>query len=329
MILTLTPNPSLDLLFSAERLVWEDANRIAMPRRRAGGQGINVVRAVRALDPGSPARALAPFGGPVGRDLRAMLEAEGTPFTAIDIAGETRVFVAVREARTGRALLLNPRGPAVAAQDADRLLELIDRALEDAAPEGRHPPAGGWLACCGSLLPGLDPDFYARAGRLARGRGFRFVPDCDGPALTLAVDAGCDLLVPNAHEAGRLVDRSIDGVAGAARAAVELRGRGPDAVAITLGADGAVAADREGAWHSVVQPPDHLAAGMARGSAVGAGDAFLAAFLLARRRKSLPESLAAAVAAGSAVLLGQGSDLVRAADAARLAPRVRTRRVKT
>ena len=67
MILTVTPNPSLDLLFRAERLVWDDANRIPLPRRRPGGQGINVVRAVRALDPRAPARAQARPQTPGGK----------------------------------------------------------------------------------------------------------------------------------------------------------------------------------------------------------------------------------------------------------------------
>src|SRR5690606_27197723 len=56
VILTLTPNPSLDLLFEAESLRWNDANRLEAPRRRPGGQGINVVRAARAL--GGDARAV-------------------------------------------------------------------------------------------------------------------------------------------------------------------------------------------------------------------------------------------------------------------------------
>ena len=48
-IVTLTPNPSIDLLFQTTRLVWDDANRVESPRRRAGGQGVNVVRALREL----------------------------------------------------------------------------------------------------------------------------------------------------------------------------------------------------------------------------------------------------------------------------------------
>ncbi len=325
MIVTLTPNPSLDLLFSAERLVWDDANRIPMPRRRAGGQGINVVRAARALRPGADARAIAPLGGTVGRELRELLEAEGTPLTAVPIAGETRVFVGVRESETERSLLLNPWGPAITGAEAEALLAAVDRALADGDGAADHGSgARPWLVGCGSLPPGLPPDYYARAGRLARARGARFVPDCDGEALTAAV-AGADLLVPNDLEAARLGGRPVDGPEAAALAGRELLGRGPDRVVITLGPDGAVGVDRSGAWWARPSPPPEVGPRLARGSAVGAGDAFLAGLLQALDDgAATAAALAAAVAAGTAALLSTGADLVRAEDAAEVRSWVET-----
>ncbi len=314
MLITLTPNPSLDLLFTADRLVWDDANRVPPPRRRAGGQGVNVVRAARALDPTASARALALLGGAVGRELEEMLEAEGTPLTAIPSAGETRVFVGARQA-DGRSLLLNPRGAAVGAAEERAVLAAVDAALGDAEAAGDR----AWLACCGSLPPGLPSGLYAALGRMARGRGHRFVPDCDGEALRVAESAGCDILVPNAHEAERLLNRSIRTPREAAAAARALVARGTDQVVVTLGADGAVAADGAGAVWAVARPDDALASEIAAGSAVGAGDAFLAAFLLsAGAGADMAKALANAVAAGTAALLGRGVDLVTAADAARV-----------
>lgn len=308
MIITVTPNPSLDLLFSAERLVWNDANRIPMPRRRAGGQGINVARAVRALAPDASVRAIAPLGGPVGRELREMLEAEGTPLTGVEIGAETRVFVGVRERETGRSLLLNPRGPAVTEADGDVLLDAMDEVL-------RTSPAPAWVVASGSLLPGLPADFYARAGERARSLGARFVPDGDGPALAAAVPVA-DLLVPNELEAGRLVERSVATPEDAAAAGQVLLGRGPERVVITLGDRGAVWVDDTGAWWARAVPPSERAPVLETASAVGAGDAFLAALLLAIRRDTPPpDALAAAAAAGTATLLSRGTDLVRREDA--------------
>lgn len=329
VIVTLTPNPSLDLLFSAGQLAWGDANRIPMPRRRAGGQGINVVRAARALRPGAEAHAIAPLGGPVGDELRSLLEAEGAPLTVVPIAGETRVFVGVRESETGRSLLLNPRGPEIAQEEAEGLLAAVHRILSGPpaqAPGSPDPGVGGvdpqpgraaggaWMVGCGSLPPGLAVDFYARVGRAAHSRGARFVPDCDGEALAAAVEAA-DLLVPNEQEAGRLVGRTVDGPGAAARAGNALLRRGPERVVITLGEHGAVAVDGTGAWWARPVPPMEGERRIAGASAVGAGDALLAALLQSLDDGlTIDAALVRAVAAGTAVLLSRGSDLVRLED---------------
>lgn len=310
MILTLTPNPSLDLLFTAETLVWDDANRMDAPRRRPGGQGINLARAARAL--GGDVLALAPLGGATGREIEAALRAEGTRLRAVPIQGETRVFVGVRETESGRSLLLNPRGPRLSPEEEIALVQAVEEAIEE------HRPA--WLACCGSIAPGLGIELYARLGRMAREAGTRFVADCDGEPLGHAVPL-CDLLVPNAHEAGRLLGRAVASVPDAGKAATALRSFGVRHAVVTLGAEGAVAADDDGVWHAALPPIDS-------GSAVGAGDALLAAFLIAiENGAATPEALASGVAAGSAVLLGDGVELLRAEDVARLAADVVVRRI--
>lgn len=301
MLVTVTPNPSIDLLFEAEELVWDDANRVAPGRSRPGGQGINVVRAARAL--GLEARAVAPLGGMVGEQLRAMLDAEGTPVTAVEVRAETRLFVGVRETGTGRNLLLNPRGRELTGAEADALAEATLAALTGAR----------WLACCGSLPPGLPEDYYARLGRAAQKRGVRFVPDCDGMGLRLAARYGCDLLVPNSHEAERLLRRPVNSFAAAKGAARSLLEFGPTWAAITMGARGAVCATANGVWRAM--PP----AIAAEGSAVGAGDAFLAAAILSLEDGAdAPDVLRHAVAAGTAALLGTGTDLIRREDVDRL-----------
>ncbi|HUP20637.1 MAG TPA: PfkB family carbohydrate kinase, partial [Gemmatimonadota bacterium] len=251
----MTPNPSLDLLFRADRLSWDDANRITQPRRRPGGQGINVVRAARALGGPAEAVAVALLGGAVGRELEAALTAEGTALRVVRIAGETRVFVGVREAETGRSLLLNPRGPPGGEAEVEALLEAVRRELASSEAAGRI----AWVACCGSLPPGLPVESFARIGALARGRGHRFVPDTDGEALRLAAEEA-DLLVPNVHEAERLLGRRIASAEVAAEAAAALVEAGPALAVVTMGAEGAVAASKDGTWLAVPDLPASLAA---------------------------------------------------------------------
>jgi len=305
MILTVTPNPSLDLLFRADRLLWDDANRVDAPRRRAGGQGINLVRAARVL--GGAAEAIALLGGETGSRLQMLLESEGTPVHPVAIAGETRLFVGVAET-AGRNLLLNPRGPQVADAEVAALQEVVRKRVD----------AARWLVCCGSLPPGAPPATYARLKEVAAAAGARFVVDCDGEALRLAA-AGADLLVPNRHEAERLLGMcagEIDSLDAALRAAAALGARFEvPIVAVTLGAEGAVLV--HGEERLVARAPRVEGAG----SAVGAGDAFLAGLLLGLDA-GLPtaQALGRAVAAGSAVLLSTGSAILDEADAASLLP---------
>jgi len=244
LVLTITPNPSIDLLFETERLVWEDANRMAMPRRRVGGQGINVVRALGAL--GGDGAAIALLGGPAGQEAEDLVRAEGHRLIRIEAEGDTRVFVATRERATGRSLLLNPRGPQSTSRSGDALVAAAEAAIRELAPP--------WVACCGSVPPGVPTDTYARIARTAHEAGRRFVADCDGETLGLALNAGCELLVPNGHEAERLTGRRIASVADAAAVAAELRDHGVDVVCITLGERGAVLAGETGSWHAATPP---------------------------------------------------------------------------
>jgi 1-phosphofructokinase family hexose kinase len=308
VILTVTPNPSLDYLFETDRLVWDDANRCDSPRVRPGGQGINVTRAARAL--GGASSAVALLGGTTGAELERFLHTEGTPCFPISIAGTTRVFFGVRERETGRSLLVNPRGPRIDPSEVDRIHTQLNLAIAQARP--------AWVTGCGSIPPGLPEDFYARIGDAAHTEGARFVVDCDGAALRAALPSA-DLIVPNRHEAERLAETRIGDLVSAGVVARKLASRGPSLVAITLGAEGAVLTDGRETWYAA--PPEFT-----HGSAVGAGDAFLAALLIELQSDSgLQGALCRAVAAGAAVLCGRGSDLLNANDARRLIANVKAR----
>lgn len=297
MILTVTPNPSIDLLYEAQTLVWDDANRVEMPRRRAGGQGINLSRAARIL--GGESVALALFGGHSGQELKALLDEDGTPYVAVPVNEQTRTFVAIRELGTGRSLLVNPRGPMLSEDDRVNAVEAVEAASEKYNPE--------WIVCSGSIPRGIGNDLYARIARIAQKRSVKFIADCDGEALERAVNAGCDLIAPNRHEAGRLLKQPILSVQEAVSAARSLLSAAPR-VLIKLGEDGAVLADPHGAWHAKGK-------NIRGGSAVGAGDAFLASFLIAIDGGAPPyEALRRAVAAGGAVLMSRGAELLNRSD---------------
>jgi 1-phosphofructokinase family hexose kinase len=297
VILTVTPNPSIDLLHETEKLVWDDANRVETPRRRAGGQGINLTRAARVL--GHDSIAVAFFGGNSGKELQSLLEKDEVNYVAIPIAGDTRVFVAVRETSSGRAMLINPRGPVLGDRERSALIDQVEALCMRIKPD--------WVVCSGSVPRGLQDDLYAAIAHIAHANDCRFAADCDGAPLELAIEQGCDVIVPNQHEAERLVRAPIDSVQDAAAAARSLLDISPR-VLIKLSEQGAVLAHADGCWHA--RPP-----AFQQGSAVGAGDAFLAGFLVAEKNGAPPqEALRQAVAAGTAVLRSKSTDLLTRSD---------------
>src|SRR5690348_11558038 len=87
-IATLTVNPAVDLSFFVERLAPSEKLRCEALRRDAGGGGLNAGRVIRRL--GGQAIAVFPAGGANGERLKALLKAEGMPYLACDVVGETR-----------------------------------------------------------------------------------------------------------------------------------------------------------------------------------------------------------------------------------------------
>ena len=82
------------------------------------------------------------------------------------------------------------------------------------------------LLTCGSLPAGVPPTFHRDIVRLAMGVGAYSVVDASGDALTLALDAGPDLVKPNVHELAELTGGPIGTLGDVVAAAQALRERG-------------------------------------------------------------------------------------------------------
>jgi len=75
-ILTVTPNPAIDISTSTEHVAPIRKLRCTTVRRDAGGGGINVARVVRRL--GSDVTAVYPAGGATGQLLRRLSRAKAS-----------------------------------------------------------------------------------------------------------------------------------------------------------------------------------------------------------------------------------------------------------
>ncbi|MBT2415832.1 1-phosphofructokinase [Streptomyces sp. ISL-12] len=292
MILTVTPNPSLDRTYEVPSLDRGEVVRATGERVDPGGKGVNVSRAVTAA--GRRTVAVLPLGGAPGALVADLLHAQGIEVAAVPVAGATRSNIALAEA-DGVLTKINAPGPELT--DAER--ELL---LETVRSQSRH---ADWIACCGSLPRGLSPSWYAELVARAHTAGVRIALDTSGPALLRALPERPDVVKPNAGELSQAVGRPLATVGDAVKAAEELRGLGARAVLASLGADGQLLVSEEGTWFGAAPVA-------AVRSNVGAGDASLAGFLTAGGTG--PEALASAVAHGAAAVGLPGSVMPAPAD---------------
>ncbi|TFD32189.1 1-phosphofructokinase family hexose kinase [Cryobacterium sp. TMT1-62] len=296
MIITLTPNPSLDRTIELRApLARGGVQRAASSREEPGGKGVNIVRALEASD----ILSLAILPGDELDPVLVALRAARVPHLGMPIGATLRSNVALTEI-DGTTTKVNVPGPVLTAAQQSDLIELVLEKAEGAS----------WLVLAGSLPPGVPVDFYADITRELRSRFGASAPrvavDSSGAPLAAAVTAGPDLIKPNAEELAELTGipdpESLEGnPVLVARAAERLVATGVGAVLATLGSQGAVLVTEDGAWLAKTPPIN------AR-STVGAGDSSLAGYLLSSiAGGSAPDSLRQAAAHGAAAASLPGS----------------------
>ncbi|MET7288656.1 1-phosphofructokinase [Streptomyces sp. NPDC005573] len=292
MILTVTPNPSLDRTYEVPALERGEVVRASGERVDPGGKGVNVSRAIAAA--GRRTVAVLPLGGAPGALVAALLDAQGIEVAPVPVAGATRSNIALAEA-DGVLTKINAPGPELSPAEQELLLDTVREQSRDAE----------WIAGCGSLPRGLAPSWYADLVARAHAVGARIALDTSGRALLEALRARPDVVKPNAEELAEAVGRPLATVGDAVKAAGELRARGARAVLASLGADGQLLVDGTGVWFGTARVDTVR-------SNVGAGDSSLAGFLVAGG--SGPEALASAVAHGAAAVRLPGSEMPGPAD---------------
>ncbi|MFB7254947.1 1-phosphofructokinase [Streptomyces nojiriensis] len=285
MILTVTPNPSLDRAYEIPPLVRGRVLRAGGERVDPGGKGVNVSRAAAAA--GVRTTAVLPLGGAPGVLLAELLGAQGVDVTAVSIAGQTRSNIALTEP-DGTLTKINPPGPALSPEESALLLDTVRSAAAEAA----------WVACCGSLPRGIGPRWYADLVTQAHAAGARIVLDAPGPALPGALAARPEVIKSDASELAAAVGRPLPTLGDVIKAAEELRERGAGAVLASLGGDGRLLVSAEGTYYGTAPAPAVRSTG-------GAGDASLAGFLIAGGAG--PAALASALAHGAAAVQLPGS----------------------
>lgn len=302
MIVTVTPNPSIDRTVTLGTSLTRGAvHRITSATTEPGGKGVNVARALTLA--GVDAIAILPAADT--DPIVAALQTSRVTFRCVPVTGTVRTNLTITES-DGTTTKLNEPGATV----DDSARNALTRAVVDAAA------GASWVVLSGSLPPGMPADWYAEiVATLAPAECKVAVDTSERPLDALAASFGRaapDVIKPNAEELASLVGASPQELESAAAsgdpapvvlAAHRLIGRGARTVLVTLGAAGAVLVDRTGAWMATPPP-------ITPRSTVGAGDSSLAGYLRAEvGGAEPPQRLQMAVAYGSAAASLPGSAL--------------------
>jgi 6-phosphofructokinase 2 len=300
-IVTLTVNPTIDKYATVPHVVSERKLRCERPVHDPGGGGINVSRVIRTL--GLESLAVHTAGGALGDMLVRLLTDAGVGQHTVPIEGQTRETLTVLETSTGRQYRFGMPGPELSQSEWHRCADVVEEAC------------GGcdYLVASGSLPPGVPSDFYVRIARAAKKRGSRMILDTSGEALRAGAGEGVFLLKPNLRELAHLAGREVGHDADQRTVALRLIEQGfAEAVVVSLGRGGAILVTASEYEH--VRAPSVPAK-----SKVGAGDSMVAGIVVALARgDGLMGAVRFGVAAGSAAVMTQGTELCRKDDVERL-----------
>jgi 1-phosphofructokinase family hexose kinase len=308
MIITVTLNAAIDKTLAVPNFRLGRRHRAVEQTAMAGGKGVNVARALRAL--GQPVIATGIAGGPTGTRIVEHLTEEGILNDFVRIREESRTSTAVVDPTNGDQTEINEHGPHV----SDSELELfVDKLLY---------LAKGAAVCvfAGSLPRGVDGGLYGRLIEEMRRLGVTTVLDSEGEPMRVATRRGPDVVSPNEIEAEGLVGHEFSDEDDRRRGLGEMVEMGAREGIMTM-ADGCLAVLGEGAerclYRATLEPLEPV-------SSVGSGDALLAGFVAARYGGSDAEDcLRFAVACGAESTQHFGAGVLEQREVERLLPDVR------
>lgn len=291
-ILTVTPNPALDIYTETETLFDDKKMYCSELQFYPGGGGINFSRVASRLQAHS--KALFFYGGHSGAKLCSLLRQENIDMDPIETEALTREVFNVWINYTGKIYRFVTPGGALNTELEQRMLAKIDEQAK----------GYDYVVGSGSLPPGCSVDFYAKVATVAQKNGVKFVLDTSNEPLLKTSEITPYMMRMNSKEFEWLKEKmKVGNMSDLEFEKLLLEKKLCQVVVHTLGQDGAIWADEKNRYH--VKPP-----AIKVKSSVGAGDSFLSALLIALADGySTLESLKRGMAAAVATLITPGTEL--------------------
>ncbi|QDK44589.1 hypothetical protein DOM22_05155 [Bdellovibrio sp. ZAP7] len=298
-ILTITPNPALDISGTVELVKPDEKTYVHDETRAAGGNGINAARILNRLD--VPVIASGFLGGSIGREVSHLLDAEGLKHRFVKVKESTRVNMTITSLRSHRQTRLSFAGPRIQEREIDDLAKLL-----------KMIKGCKMLVIGGSLPPRFGISNLLRIIKSAQDLSIPVVVDCPGEILKHLMSTKILLIKPNLEEFHLLTGSRVQSISEVKKRAVKLL-KNVSFVCVSSVQGGALLVTQNGCYYG--QSPKIKVK-----STVGAGDSMVAAMCaqIAMGNNSDSDILRWGLAAAAATLSEKSGCLGRASAIAML-----------
>ena len=297
MITTVTLNPCIDYTVNVPELALGELNVMSSSRLDVSGKGVNVAVVLSRL--GVPALCTGISFSANHAELAAFLDGEGVAHDFAMARGSIRMNIKINDGGESRRMTeINSRGDKVSPDMLKQAREKITRLAAKS----------DMLIMSGRIPNGASEDIYRQIMQDLRGCGCKIVIDAERRPLIEAVK-GCPFLIkPNLHELEVSFGRPVRDISDILSVCGMIISSGVEVVCVSMSERGALIASREGAYHAVVSDIKPL-------GLQGAGDSMVAGICKAvSEGRNLSDMLKFGIAAASASIVREGTDLCRSKD---------------
>lgn len=150
MIITITPNPAIDVAYFIEDFRIDNIHKVSKIFKSAGGKGLNVSKVLKIL--GSEILATGFLGGNSGNYIKQELDKIGIKHNFIATSGETRTTYSINDNVNSTTTEIREAGPTISESENEEFFEYLDSTNNQ----------NNIYICSGSLPNGLKTEFYDR-----------------------------------------------------------------------------------------------------------------------------------------------------------------------
>lgn len=255
MITVLTLNPSVDRSYRLDHFLPGKVQRAKQVIATAGGKGLNVSRVINSL--GGTVNCLGFLGGFTGTFIRQELSLYNIVDCFTTIQGTSRICMNFRDDQ-GVSTEVLESGPEILPEE----MECFEQRLRELLRQTTI------LVASGSLAKGIPVDYYRKLAQMCKDAKVKFLLDCSGASLRLALTGRPFLIKPNEEELEYITGMPVKTVDDAFQGTELLLQMGAENVCLSMGKRGMILNGSLGRF--IVRVP-----AVAVVNAVGCGDSLV------------------------------------------------------